>query len=97
MGVVDGKIRMSRVMLRPRITLEAGANETRARELVAKAHENCFVANSVSAPVDLPAVGASSLPVRAGTRVDLLKGGEFLRISVKRDRERYLIYLPVMP
>jgi hypothetical protein len=46
---------------------------------------------------DLPAVGASSLPVRAGTRVDLLKGGEFLRISVKRDRERYLIYLPVMP
>lgn len=46
---------------------------------------------------DLPLVGASSLPVRAGTRVDLLKGGEFLRISVKRDRERYLIYLPVMP
>jgi hypothetical protein len=46
---------------------------------------------------DLPAVGASSLPVRAGTRVELLKGGEFLRISVKRDRERYLIYLPVRP
>jgi hypothetical protein len=46
---------------------------------------------------DLPAVGASSLPVRSGTRVDILKGGEFLRISVKRDRERYLVYLPVMP
>jgi hypothetical protein len=46
---------------------------------------------------DLPAVGASSLPVRNGTRVELLKGGEFLRISVKRDRERYLIYLPVVP
>jgi hypothetical protein len=46
---------------------------------------------------DLPAVGASSLPVRSGTRVDMLKGGEFLRISVKGDRERYLIYLPVMP
>jgi hypothetical protein len=46
---------------------------------------------------DLPALGASSQRVRSGTRVELLKGGEFLRVSVKRDRERYLIYLPVMP
>jgi hypothetical protein len=44
---------------------------------------------------DLPEIGASSRPVHSGTRVDMLKGGEFLRISVKRDRERYLIYLPV--
>ena len=53
LGIVDGKIRMSRVTLRPRITLEAGASETRARELVAKAHEGCFVANSVSTSVDV--------------------------------------------
>jgi hypothetical protein len=46
---------------------------------------------------DLPPVGASSLRVQSGTRVDMLKGGEFLRISVKRDGERYLIHLPVMP
>jgi hypothetical protein len=46
---------------------------------------------------DLPAVGASSLPAREGTRVELLKGGEFLRISVKRGTERYLVYLPVAP
>jgi hypothetical protein len=46
---------------------------------------------------DLPAAGASSQPVRLGTRVEMLKGGEFLRISVKRERERYLIHLPVMP
>jgi hypothetical protein len=46
---------------------------------------------------DLPALGASSQPVRSGTRVEMLKGGEFLRISVKRDRERYLVYLLVMP
>lgn len=45
---------------------------------------------------DLPSIGASSLPVRSGTRVDMLTGGEFLRISVKRDHERFLIYLPVM-
>jgi organic hydroperoxide reductase OsmC/OhrA len=40
-------------MLRPLITLETGANETRARELVARAHEGCFIANSLSTPVDL--------------------------------------------
>jgi hypothetical protein len=46
---------------------------------------------------DLPAEGASSQPVHSGTRVEMLKGGEFLRISIKRERERYLIHLPVMP
>jgi hypothetical protein len=29
--------------------------------------------------------------------VELLKGGEFLRISVRRGTERYLVYLPVVP
>jgi organic hydroperoxide reductase OsmC/OhrA len=53
LGLVDGKIRMSRVTLRPQITLETTANEARARELVAKAHEGCFIANSVATPVDI--------------------------------------------
>jgi organic hydroperoxide reductase OsmC/OhrA len=53
LGLVDGKIRMSRVTLRPRITLELGADEVRARELVAKAHEGCFIGNSVSTPLDI--------------------------------------------
>jgi len=44
---------------------------------------------------DLPEAGASAAPVRDGTSVALLKGGEFLRISVKRGAERYLVYLPV--
>lgn len=44
---------------------------------------------------DLPAEGASSQKARQGTRVEMLKGGEFLRISVKRERDLYLIYLPV--
>lgn len=43
---------------------------------------------------DLPATGASSRPVPSGTKVEMLKDNEFLRISIKRDRERYLIYLP---
>jgi hypothetical protein len=45
----------------------------------------------------LPAVGASSVRVPSGTRVEMLKGGDFLRVSVKRDGERYLVYLLVMP
>ena len=53
LGPVDGKIRMSRVTLRPLITLESGANEARARSLVAKAHESCFIANSVATAVDV--------------------------------------------
>jgi hypothetical protein len=46
---------------------------------------------------DLPSIGASSVKTRAGTRVEILQGGEFLRVSVKRGNERYLIYLPVAP
>ena len=44
---------------------------------------------------DLPSIGASSQRAKTGTRVELLKGGEFLRISVQRERERYLIHLPL--
>jgi hypothetical protein len=44
---------------------------------------------------DLPSTGASSVKTRDGTRVEMLQGGEFLRISVKRSNERYLVYLPV--
>jgi hypothetical protein len=46
---------------------------------------------------DLTPMGASARPVREGTRVEMLKGGEFLRISVKRGSERFLIHLPVAP
>jgi organic hydroperoxide reductase OsmC/OhrA len=53
LGIVAGKVRMSRVTLRPRITLETGADEARARALVAKAHESCFIANSVATPIDI--------------------------------------------
>jgi len=42
----------------------------------------------------LPSDGASSQKVPPGTRVEMLKDREFLRISVKREGVRYLIYLP---
>lgn len=51
LGLLDGKMRMVSITLRPRITLEAGADETAARALVETAHRECFIANSVSAAV----------------------------------------------
>lgn len=53
LGMVEGKLRMSRVILRPRIVLEPGSDEARARELVARAHAGCFIGNSVSTPVEI--------------------------------------------
>jgi organic hydroperoxide reductase OsmC/OhrA len=50
---VDGALRMSRVTLRPRIVLEAGADVQLARDLVDRAHRGCFIANSVSTAVDI--------------------------------------------
>ena len=60
LAVVDGRVRMSRVTLRPRITLEPGADEALARELVGKAHDGCFIANSVATPVDIEPTFASA-------------------------------------
>ena len=53
LAAVDGKVRMSQVALQPRITLEAGADESRARALVNTAHDHCFIANSVSTTVEI--------------------------------------------
>ena len=44
---------------------------------------------------DLPVIGDSARPAAQGVRVETLKGGEFVRISIKRDRVRYLIHLPI--
>jgi len=44
----------------------------------------------------LPEEGASSERVAPGVSVNLLQGGEFLRVSVKReDGTRYLIHFPI--
>ena len=67
LGIANGKMRMAAVTLRPHITLEAGADETRARALIDKAHANCFIANSVSTPVDVAptfALAEAAIPAR---------------------------------
>jgi len=53
MGEKDGRVRMLRVVLRPRVELAAGDAAARALadELHHAAHEACFLANSVSCEI----------------------------------------------
>lgn len=48
---VDGVTRFTDVLLKPRVTVAAGADVEKARALHEKAHHACFIANSVNFPV----------------------------------------------
>jgi organic hydroperoxide reductase OsmC/OhrA len=48
----DGSGRFQRVVLRPKVTVAAGSDMTKARELHHAAHANCFIAKSVNFPVE---------------------------------------------
>ena len=50
MAFYDGKMRFTEVVLHPEVVIEAGEIH-KARSLHHKAHEECFIANSVSFPV----------------------------------------------
>ena len=56
LAMVDGKMRMAVVKLRPQITLDPGADVDKARALVEKAHRQCFIGNSVLARVEVEVV-----------------------------------------
>jgi organic hydroperoxide reductase OsmC/OhrA len=47
----DRNWKMSEVVLRPRVTIAAGADEAKARRLHERAHDMCFIARSVNFPV----------------------------------------------
>jgi organic hydroperoxide reductase OsmC/OhrA len=49
--IADRKMRITEVVLRPRITVAGSADETKARSLVSAAHDGCFIANSVTSAV----------------------------------------------
>jgi peroxiredoxin-like protein len=51
MDMKDGKIRFVEVVLYPRVVVAAGSDLELARRLHAKAHGECFIANSVNFPV----------------------------------------------
>jgi organic hydroperoxide reductase OsmC/OhrA len=66
LDMVDGRMRMSDVTLRPRIVVEYTADEARARELVEQAHRQCFIGNSVVTAVRIePAVVCAPVAVMA--------------------------------
>jgi organic hydroperoxide reductase OsmC/OhrA len=56
LAMVDGKMRMASVTLRPRIAVAPGVNTDSVRTLVEKAHGQCFIGNSVSAKVSVEPV-----------------------------------------
>src|SRR5581483_999357 len=51
MAVKDGRMRIVDVLLRPRVVIARGSDLERARYLHERAHEECFIANSVNFPV----------------------------------------------
>ena len=51
MGFQDGRIRFTQVRLHPKVVIEVGDDLEKARKLHHQAHEECFIANSVSFPV----------------------------------------------
>jgi organic hydroperoxide reductase OsmC/OhrA len=51
LAMVEKKMRVAEVLLRPRITIAAGNDPEAARTLVERAHDGCFVGNSVACAV----------------------------------------------
>jgi organic hydroperoxide reductase OsmC/OhrA len=50
-------MRITEIVLRPRITVTGDASEERIRKLVATAHEHCFIANSLNSAMRIePAI-----------------------------------------
>jgi organic hydroperoxide reductase OsmC/OhrA len=51
MAMKDRAIRFTDVLLKPRVTIAPGSDVDKAKALHAKAHAECFIANSVNFPV----------------------------------------------
>jgi organic hydroperoxide reductase OsmC/OhrA len=51
-GTLDGS-RFTRVVLRPQVAFERDLDDEQVARLHHRAHERCFIANSVSCPVDV--------------------------------------------
>ena len=51
--LVDGKFQVTRITLRPRITLVSGGDVGKAKELIEKAEANCLISNSMKTGVTL--------------------------------------------
>ncbi len=58
-------VRLTRIVLRPRITIASTVNEDRARHLVQVAHRECYIANSLKTEVEVePTIIVTAPPER---------------------------------
>ena len=55
LAMVERRMRIAGVTLRPRIRIAVGADREKAERLVEGAHQGCFIANSVACPVTIEA------------------------------------------
>jgi len=55
LALAERRMRVTEVVLRPRITVGAATDEAKARALVESAHDGCFIANSVACDVRVEA------------------------------------------
>ena len=55
MQLQDGKMRFTEVSLRPQVVIAKGGDPAQAQHLHERAHEQCFIANSVNFPVSCDA------------------------------------------
>ncbi|MBE7186789.1 OsmC family protein [Jatrophihabitans endophyticus] len=53
MPATRDRMRITRIVLRPNITLAPGADRARVAELVEQAHEECFIANTLDTEIVL--------------------------------------------
>ncbi|MBI4364023.1 MAG: OsmC family protein [Candidatus Latescibacteria bacterium] len=60
---VEGVVRFTEVVLRPKVGIAAGSDPDKARALHEKAHAICFIANSVNFPVRNEPTIAVAAPV----------------------------------
>ncbi len=53
MPMDDRPVRITRIILRPRMVIKGAADEERVRQCVHKAHEHCFIANSLKTAMEI--------------------------------------------
>lgn len=53
--LVDGKFQVTTIMIKPKLSLKAGEDAAKAKELLAKAEANCLISNSIKSKVTLEA------------------------------------------
>jgi organic hydroperoxide reductase OsmC/OhrA len=58
-------VRITRIVLRPRIVVAQGADFDRVRRLIAKAHDDCYVANTLNAELVIEPIIESDVPREA--------------------------------